>query len=234
MTRGKAGQYSGREVARDPFFSSVVLLIHANGSGSTFVDSSASAKTVEVFGSATQVSSPSVFGNAAALSFSGSQSGRLSVADSDDFFFGSADFTIEGFFRPSELPSDFQSRRLVDHQNALMLLITQSFGVHNVALYVPDSSGTGLYGQNVAYTTSTTQFTHFAAVRQGNTLSLYADGSRLFSTGISGSVANLTGPLKIADTFTGTTYLDEFRITKGVARYTGTTVTVPSTQFADA
>lgn len=253
MTRGKSGFFGGRPSllpATDPNFSSVALLLHMNGSGASFVDSSASAKTVTAFDNATQVSTPSLFGNAASMNISTTSAGCLSVPDSDDFAFGSGDFTVEAFIRPSAYPSNFNYGYVVgqitnanDTKNSFGLGLYNNNGTQSVIF------STRVTGANFntdlfpAYTLSQTSFTHIAGVRSGGSLFLYANGSRLASDSISGSLVNSTLPLAIGAARNGANtdfvqffrgYLDEVRITKGVARYTGTTYTIPDAQFADA
>ena len=72
-------------------------------------------------------------------------------------------------------------------------------------------------------------------VRESNTVSLYLNGSRVYTTTFTGSVSTSTSAVTVganasgADPFTG--YMDDIRITKGLARYTGTTYTIPSAPF---
>jgi hypothetical protein len=220
MTRGKCGFYSGR-VATDPFFASVKLLLHMNGTGSTFIDSSISAKSVTPV-AAVQVDSPSVFGRACQTNLNGS----LVVSGSNDFNFGTGNFTIEGFFWPSTLPTS-GFLYFFQHDGFLLHLFRTS-GVD----YVDFRFGGGLV--RAAYTTSTSSFTHFAGVRSGSVLSLYANGVRV-AAGAVGSVPALSSnALRLARATVGTILSDEIRVTKGVARYTGNSFGVPSSQFLDS
>jgi hypothetical protein len=221
MTRGKCGFYSGR-VATDPFFASVKLLLHMNGTGSTFIDSSLSAKSVTPSGQAVQVDSPSVFGRACKTDLSGS----LVVSGGDDFNLGSGNFTIEGFFWPSTLPTS-GFLYFFQHDGFLLYLFRTS-GIN----YVDFRFGSGL--ARAAYTTSTSSFTHFAGVRSGSVLSLYANGVRVATSAVGSVPALSSNPLRLARATVGTILSDEIRVTKGVARYTGNSFGVPSSQFLDS
>jgi len=255
MTRGKVGFYSGRPSmlpATDANFSSVVLLLHMNGSVASFVDSSSSAKTVTAFDNATQVSTPSLFGNAASMNISASSAGCLSVPDSDDFAFGSGDFTVEAFICPSAYPSNFgtndvlgQTTNTNDSKNSFGLRLYNNNGTQSVNFSARVTGASFDTDVLSAFSAPLTSFTHIAGVRSGGSLFLYANGSRLASGSISGSLVNSTLPLAVGaarnNTNTGFAagsffrgYIDEVRVTKGVARYTGTTYTVPDAQFPDA
>jgi len=237
--------------ATDPFFSNVSLLLHMNGSGTSFTDSSASAKSVTAIGSATQVISPAMFKNTASMNIGTSSGGCLSIADSDDFAFGSGDFTVEAFIRPIAYPGNYvtcwvvaQSTYTNDSRNSFGLGLYNNNGTQSLVFSARESGGGFDTSAFTAFSASLTSFTHIAGVRSGGSLFLYANGSRIASASISGSLVNSTLPLVIgavrntpntgfeaAYFFRG--YIDDVRITKGVARYTGTTYTVPVSQFPD-
>ena len=75
------------------------LLLHnnSNDSSTSFIDSSGTGKAVTANGDAKISASQSKFGGSSAL-FDGTGD-YLSLADSDDWNFGSGDFTIDGWFR---------------------------------------------------------------------------------------------------------------------------------------
>ena len=89
---------------------------------------------------------------------------------------------------------------------------------------------------STAYTAGNTilnvnTWTHVAVVYDGSSLSMYKDGTRFYGP-TSMAISNKTGNLYIgmayptAELFQG--YMDEVRITKGVARYSGASFTVPA------
>jgi hypothetical protein len=82
---------------------------------------------------------------------------------------------------------------------------------------------------------------HVAVVRSGNTLSLYYDGNRVGTGTITGDIAyskpyfwmgltygDASGTIE-ANSLYG--YMDEARFSKGIARYSGSTYTVPTAAF---
>jgi hypothetical protein len=93
---------------------------------------------------------------------------------------------------------------------------------------------------NVASTGSTIYdglWHHLAAVRNGNTITLYVDGISVGTSSFSGTIAAATStPLTVGSTSGGgvyyTGYIDDLRITVGVARYT-TNFTPPTSQLQD-
>jgi hypothetical protein len=101
----------------------------------------------------------------------------------------------------------------------------------------PANAGYLAFYNGTTVNTSTAKFTvntwnHVAYVYDGTNLSIYKDGSRVFGpTAV--SITNSATTLKIGYDqvdanayFTG--YMDEVRITKGIARYSGSSFTVPA------
>ncbi len=71
-----------------------VLMLHGDGSGSSFTDDSQRNHSITASG-ATQSTTESWFGGSS-MSFDGSSS--LEIADNDDFDFSTGDFTIDAWF----------------------------------------------------------------------------------------------------------------------------------------
>jgi hypothetical protein len=82
---------------------------------------------------------------------------------------------------------------------------------------------------------------HIAAVRDGNTFRLYVNGTSVISYSSSMSLNNTSSETAIgyrigagssgAGSNSWQGYVDEFRVTKGVARWSGSTITVPAAAF---
>ncbi len=225
----------------DPFYSSVVLLLHADGTGSAFVDSSGTPKTITAVGGATQSTAQSKFGGKSAL-FSASGD-YLSLADNNSLELSNSDFALEFF-----------------------LLTTTSTQYATLASRVPGSFASGMWSLFINYASSTagdiTLFAgdinggispvltggsglrdgawhHVALSRSGSAWSLYADGTRVATATSSATIANISGGIRIgADEFYGRQFtgnIDEFRLTLGSARgYTGSTITVPTAAYPDS
>ena len=84
---------------------------------------------------------------------------------------------------------------------------------------------------------STGSWVHLAAVRSGGTMMLFIDGTKQTVTDTSTTAVGFTNQttVVVGDNSSGVLlncFLDEFRVTKGVARYTAN-FTVPSKAFAD-
>jgi hypothetical protein len=85
----------------DPFFASVVLLAvndNAADGTTTFIDQSASAKTLTTVGNAQYDTAQAAPGMTSSGLFDGTGD-ALTALDSDDWSFGSGDFTVEAFVR---------------------------------------------------------------------------------------------------------------------------------------
>jgi hypothetical protein len=198
-----------------------------DGTGSTFVDSSGTPKTVSAYGNATQSATESKFGGKSAY-FDGSGD-YLQVPSIP---FGTSDFCIEMWFLSS---SRTQYAQLIGNEatGGFSLLVNNN-GAGQVALYatsglVLSSSGDWTDGQ----------WHHIAIVRTGNSFSLYLDGTRnatgssssSFSSSSDAFIArnNNVGP---ARDFAG--YIDDIRVTLGTNRaYEGLSIAVPARAFLD-
>lgn len=210
--------------ATDPFFSSVALLLHMDGSGNTFVDSSGSPKTVTANGDATQSAAQSKWGGKSGY-FDGS--GDYLTFGSANLSFAQGDFAIEMWIYPTATQTSFLADwRLGGSSGPAFYL------VNNVMNFYDG----GPLNLAASSTVSSNTWTHVAAARSGGTLRLYQDGS-LVGTMSMGTDMTGSGSLSIAFHngvfFTG--YIDDLRITIGSARgYTGSTITVPTAPFPDA
>jgi hypothetical protein len=152
----------------------------------------------------------------------------LTVPQTADIDFGTGDFTMECWCYVPTFSSAFSliSREGNTGASLMTLYVQGPEGNNKFKFSIHDSNGS-----NAGYAVSTSNvplnaWTHLAVVRSGIGLYLFVNG---FYEGGGGSAANLVGsnPLVIGceaiygertSNFTG--YLDDVRITKGVARYT--------------
>ena len=225
-------------VTPDASFSNVSLLLHGDGTGSTIVDSSATPKTVTAYGSATQSAAQSQWGGKS-FAFDGTTNCYLQSAANAAFDFGSSDMTIEFWFRSTQ-------------STAFAALMTREWGstpytggwtimmngaTGGLTIYWADASTSNVFMSSSATTHRDGQWHHFAWTRSGTTHSMYLDGTRITTTTSStnfGTGKQLT--IGSDQTFSGryfNGFIDDIRITKGTARYTGTTITVPTAAFPD-
>jgi len=223
----------------DPNFSNVSLLLHGNGANgsTTITDSSPSPKTVTPVKNAQISTAQSKFGGGS-IAFDGTGD-CLTIPSSVDFNFGTGDFTIEAWCRFDSAADiaivsgrgptngSLMFRRLGDN--------TLRLGRNNVAFDL----------NSAALSWSTGQFYHLATVKNGGTAYLFRDGVQV-ATGsntqsysmTAGSDSNWAvgaGQSNSNDSTLGlfiNGYIDELRITKGVARYTAN-FTPPTAPFPD-
>lgn len=200
-----------------------VLLSHYD---SDFTDSNCSgsgAKTVSSTGGVTIDTSHKKFG-AGSVNFDGS-TGYLTIPNSTDFNFGSGDFTVDWQVFFSSLPaSTFPNDQvLFDNINGGdgMLVIYDKSGGNERVRFFSNAFDTG----NVTWTPSTSTWYHFAIVRSGNNFNFYMNGSSIASGSSSTAFADPATRLMIGARDSGPTRwfagnLDEFRISKGIARWT--------------
>lgn len=205
----------------DPNFSSVSLLLHGNSTPIT--DSSTNnTKTITVAGNVTINSDIKKFG-ASSIYFNGADANRCRTNSSLDFAYGTGNFTIEGWFYFLAASSNM---RLWQHSGEADNVDLAS---SNRIAYYNGSSQT--FSSNNAITENT--WTHIALVRNSGTATLYVNGSSVLSTA---STPNTTNAQDIGvggqqnDNLNG--YVDDFRVTKGVARYTSN-FTPPILPFPD-
>ena len=220
--------------AGDPLFSSVALLLRMDGTGSTFVDSSSSPKTITAVGAATQSSAQSKFGGKS-LALNGSDA-NLSLPSTG--FTLAGDFVIEGwlyFNSVSTYATIAETRSSPSYSDFIC-------GVYNVGGALrPDfvtagGGGARLTGSSTAVPLNS--WAYIAFVRSAGVLSVYVNGTRdatqinYSSTITPQSSTMLIGRNVDGDFVNG--FIDEFRITVGNSRgYTGSTITVPTAAFPD-
>ena len=209
----------------DPYYTSCSLLLHFNGANNstTFADSGPNNVSVTRSGNTKITSSIYKFGSGSGY-FDGTGD-YLSFSSVPTVFAGS-NFTIEfwanfsdvGVYRP------ILSRRAdCNAYTTLTLDIGRQADNKINATFVVGSTLT-----SVTSTTTISQNTWYNVVvtRDNNTVYLFINGVLESSAGITGIINNQGGTTYIGSrpTCSPTTamfgYLDEFRITKGVARYT--------------
>lgn len=207
---------------KDPFWANVSALLHMDGSngGTTFTDQTG--KTWTRTGNVTTSTAQAKFGQSAVFDGSGDW---LDGPSNADFTFGTGDFTIECFVRIGTIAG---SNRGIF-----------SFG-SNLSLYVA-STGSNLYwfdgSTNLLATPAPAQNTwhHVAICRQGSTIRMFLNGALVSSATYSTNIASTNMRIGTSTTGVGTLdgYIDEFRVTKGVARYTAA-FTPPSAPFPNS
>jgi RHS repeat-associated protein len=201
-------------------------MLHMNGTdaSTSFVDETG--KTWTVAGNTQIDTAQSKFGGASAL-FDGTGD-YLSTADSNDFAFGNGDFTIDFWVRLNTLPASGSYMNIWSQYqsagNYLNFFIYNNAGSYslNIQEYV---AGANTLNVGRAITTPAVgQWHHVAYVRSGNNWLFFLNGLQA-GTNLTNTVTltNFSAPVSIGQ-IVSAYYLngsiDEFRVSKGVARWT--------------
>jgi hypothetical protein len=197
----------------------------------TGTTSNRAAKIVTAKGNAQISAAQSKFGGTSGL-FDGNRD-YLTVPDSDDWYFGMGDFTIDFWVRFNAVPSASSFSVLfmqsADGNNFQRLIVYNQAGAYKL-WYDVYSGGrsiisTGLCTSNPNLTTNT--WYHIALVRSGNNWMIFQGGTQIGSTVTdSDAVPNYTGTFDIGSQVANSPnydlngWLDEFRVSKGIARWT--------------
>jgi hypothetical protein len=214
----------------DPQFGSVSLLLHGNGANgsTTITDSSPTPKTITTNGNAQISTAQSKFGGAS-IAFDGNGDWITAPAN-PAFSFGTGDFTVEFFARWNSFA------------NVNVIFDTRNGGAsaNGIVFYTTSAGVFTVYRGSAAFITGATlqigQWYHIAVSRSAGTTRLFVDGVQ------SGSSASDPATYTDQNFFAGKTnealsnyfdgYIDDLRITKGVARYTAN-FTPPTAPFPD-
>lgn len=204
------------------------LLLHMDGiNGSTnFIDQTG--KTVTTYGSAQLDTSQQKFGTASGKLNVGSSNSCVSVPIDSSLQFGSNDFTIDFWVNFSSVSSNMDFVRVYDnswpYDNWDLVYDT----VNGIGAYIyAGTGGTILPWTYFPYTFSINNWYHVAFIRHGSTVTTYVNGSSIGSASISGSFytasAGTVFPIgySLKDSAGGLTgWIDEFRVSNGIARWT--------------
>ena len=199
-----------------------VLLLHLN---TDLSDSSPSAHTITKYGNASIDSSVTKLG-AASVKLDGSGD-YLSAADSDDWYLGSGDFTIDCWVRFSDVSvyNEIYSQ-VVNGDNRVEFYR----GSEGCLSFYDRVSGVTQAQYDWRFPASVNTWYHIALVRSGSNLYCFINGTSIapnISTAIeSRDLGNIAQPVCIgarpgwADKIYLNGWIDEFRISKGIARWT--------------
>lgn len=201
-----------------------MLRFDGENNGTTIIDDTGKEWTAN--GGAKLSTSAKVLGTAS-LVLDGTDD-YVETPDSDDFFFGFGNWTIECFVNFGVFSSAKNHGicgQCVDNNNYWNITIYQT------TIYIEFKIGgvvKCLYEQNLDLLVSANRWHHIAVVRNGSNLLLFVDGkiiTPLATIVIStNEMPNFNSPLTVGKEgrfnrfFKG--YIDEFRIDKGIARYT--------------
>jgi len=208
-----------------------VLLLHCDGADAStmFTDSGITQHSVTANGNAQISTTQSKFGGSSAY-FDGSGD-YLSISNSTDWDFGTDDFTIDCWINPSSLGTAQYIIGQRDSASVVFWFIRLEATTNKIRIYNIDDGNTVCdYIETTAGITTTSVYKHIAVVRSGSNMYLFIDGiaSSLTTTeaistkdwtGGSDTLRIGAGAGGVDSFFSG--YMDEVRITKGVARWIG-------------
>ena len=221
----------------DPYFNYVKLLLPCQGAnnGTTFTDKSTSAKTVTVGGNSKTVTSiTDPFGNPSGVLYLDGTGDYLQLADSDDWYFGTNDWTIE--FWGHSLVND-AGILMGQYSGASQPTWQLSLGGGSAYIQVAAGSGVPYNVCSTYYKTDTNQADwKFITVRCSYPiLTVYVGTTLIGTTTLSGAMPNSSFSFIIGCS-TGyvsgiSGYLSNIRVTKGVARPVEVPIAPFPTQF---
>jgi hypothetical protein len=211
----------------DVYFPQTKLLLPFNGANAatTTSDLSNTNATVTFNGNSQISTAQSKFGGSS-LYFDGTAGDNVTLPAGSAYQFG-ADFTIETWFYMNAL-------------NTYSLLYSSYGGAATGALEIQIRSGISYkirawYNSNSAFDSNTSistgQWYHFALTRSGTTVTYWLNGTSDGTMTLSGQMGRDDQTIKIGadgSSYTFNGYIDDMRVTNGVARYTST-FTPPTT-----
>jgi len=183
-----------------------------------------------------KISTTTVKFGTGSMSFDGSSSSYIQVPYYEVPALRSTNWTIEGWIYPTATGGGILAQGTTGGSNAVIAI---SFASGGNTVHVQGSTNGTSY--TLDFTTSTSlslnTWTHLAVVNNGGTVTCYIGGVSSGSASFTGSLKASAAPLIIGSTSnsSGTTmtgFIDELRISYGVARYTAN-FAPPTSAFQD-
>lgn len=214
-----------------------VTLLHCNGSDGSTTFTDESGKTWTANGNAQIDTAQYPFSPPGSCLFDGSGD-YISTADSADFYFN-GDFTLDYRVRFNALPTTGEAMRVynqyTDVNNRVALQLNNTSGTY-FWRFIAVSGGTNLLTVDATQSgISTGTWYHIAFVRNGNNFMWFVNGTQIGTTVTdTDTPPNLGSSIYIGafDLAGGwlNGWLDEYRISKGIARWTSN-FTPPSGEY---
>ena len=235
----------------DVHFPKVKALLPLNGSngGTSATDESNSNATVNFQGSSTTSTAQSKFGGSS-LYVPNSHPAGVYISGVGSTITFTGDFTVEYWvYRVQTTTVSGQvigpiigSQSFTDHSSASNTYVAMSMGyltssATECKLYSSSNGSSWNVANGVSLGTGSAgtvgQWVHMAMVRSGTTWSYYVDGTRTYTGTLGSDTLSTPGTYLTLGKSWDTTacfeaYYSDFRITQGLARYTGASFTVPT------
>jgi hypothetical protein len=217
-------------VPTTPYSSDANTKLLLNFTNAGVVDATAK-NVLETVGNAQISTTQSKWGGGSILFDGTGDAARIPDDEKENLRFGTGNFTIEFWAWKSANGS-------MDYDTVISIGSTGSYnGGFSVELSA--SRGFCFISDNAIrvqsnFNPNDSTWNHYAVVRDGSTFALYKNGSRLTTATLS-TTLGITGTAYVGsgaltdNSFNG--YIDDLRVTKGLARYTGTTYTTPTAPF---
>lgn len=247
VSENQVGSTCVTSVACDPYWNNVVLAMHMDGTNGSTTFTDGKGHTVTVVGGAIIRDSISMFGESCSF-YEGAAIGHLTSPANGDFNITTGDFTVEAFvYIDAYSPSDSGGNR-----NACIASYGQStsdptgwyFVIKESGIYFNTTSSAispdNIVGCSVVVAHDT--WNHIAISREGSAIKIFLNGisQALSSDDLGGESVSVPAANNLtigSNPFTSygwflQGYIDDLRITKGVARYTSD-FTPPTAPFAE-
>lgn len=228
------------DVVPDPYYSSVSLLLHGDGTnGSTsIVDNSGTPKIVTAVGNASISTTQSKFGGSS-IYFDGA--GDYVTTAENTAFDLTTNNTFEAWVYPLAIGSGQGVMSYTTNTHPYVgTMVSYVWFIQSDGTLRFSVNGTDGSTQNTITATAIQAgvWTHIAVIKNGTTVTQYINGVSA-STATITNTGNTTGPdwnFRVGSYYTDALpfngYIDEARVTTGVARYTSD-FTVPTSPFPD-
>lgn len=198
------------------------------------------AKAVTAYGNARISTAQSKFGGASGLLHGSGD--YLSLADSADWVFGAGDFTIDFWVRFNALPASGSFAEIVtqrvDDNNRIMFGLFNYAGTYIWSGYFNNGGAALDISKFSSPNVTIGVWYHVAFVRSGNNFMTFQDGIQCGAPTVNAyTMPDVAAVLLIGaynhavPTYYLNGWLDEFRVSKGVARWTGS-FTPPTGAYA--
>jgi YD repeat-containing protein len=231
-----ASSFSDSEANSDPYFSSVSVLLRGEGANNstTIVDSAAAPKTIAAWGAA-KISTAQKKSGGSSMTFGGDGDYLIVPASpGNNFNFGTGDFTVEAWFYLASAGSSYRSLFVMPWGSTNMSIRFGDDGFGGRLQFASEATAFApLYSSEHTQASLVGAWHHVAFTRSGGLARAFLDGNLLtlrnnnFSGSPVTSWADASNITSVAQAYvsnaSGQTwhgYIDDVRVTKGVARYT--------------